>query len=251
MFKKGALLIWVFLLLGSLSAAQQGEGLIKEIFLIKNPNKTYVTAPLEIRIGIDMASPAYYKLSNEDTFLSAGFLPKGVNYLSIPTKSFFEKTAKHSFLLELKTEEAVTRKDIVLDIQLAIMEAPKKTEPEPEIPDQKLTLYIENQLVSTRIKQQEMIPSIQKDLASVPRNTDPFFVPKEKDALMRNTISIIDALLMSYQLIRSVTKKKDKGDLNLSLQHTHSLTIKFFKRNSRGVEEEVIAMIGLTTKKGD
>ena len=96
-----------------------------------------------------------------------------------------------------------------------------------------------------------MIPSIQKDLASVPRNTDPFFVPKEKDALMRNTISIIDALLMSYQLIRSVTKKKDKGDLNLSLQHTHSLTIKFFKRNSRGVEEEVIAMIGLTTKKGD
>ncbi len=249
-FKKKALLSIVFLLLSSLATAQQGDGLIKEIFLIKNPNQTYVTAPHEIRISLNMIAPAYYKLSNEDIFLSAGYLPRGVNFLSIPTKSFFEKTATHSFLLELKTEKAVTRKDIVLDIQLAIMDAPKKTKPEPETPEQKLTLYIENQLVSIRMKQLEMIPAIQKDLATVPRNTDPFYVPKERERELpiKNTISIIDTLLMGYKLIRTLTKKKDEGEPRLALQHTHSLTIQFFRKNPQGIEEEVIAMIGLTTK---
>ncbi len=247
MLKKKALLCFVFLLLGSLATAQQEEELIKEIFLIKNPNKIYVTAPLEIRISVNMIAPAYYKLSNEDIFISAGYLPRGVNYLSIPTKSFFEKTARHTFLLELKTERAVIRKDIVLDIQLAFMEAPKKTELEPEIAEQKLSLYIEDQWVSSRIKQREIIPAIQKDLATVPRNTDPFYIPKE-DPLMRNTISIIDALLMGYKLVRTLTEKKDKGEPSLPLQQTHSLSIKFFKKNQQGIEEEVIAMIGLTTK---
>ena len=248
MIKKSYLLFWIVLLFSAILTAQQQDDLIKEISLIKNPNKKYVTAPLEIRIGIDMADPAYYKLSNEDNILSAGLLPKGVNYLSIPTKSFFEKTAKHTFSLELKTETGINRKDIVLDIQLAIMEAPKKIEAKPYIHEHKLSLYIENQLVSTRIKHQKMIPPIQEDLALVPRNTDPFFVPKEKDALMRNTLSIIDALLMGYQLVQSIAKKKNREEPELGLQHTHSLSIKFFRKNPQGVEEEVIAMIGLTTK---
>jgi len=248
MVKKAALLSLIFFLLGPVSAAQQGDGLIKGIFLIKNPIEKYVTPPLEIRIGINMAAPAYYKLSNEDVILSAGLLPMGVNSLSIPTQSFFEKTAKHTLFLELKTEQGITRKDIILDIQVVVMEIPKKPEPEPDIPEHKLSLYIENQLVSTRIKQQEIIPPIQKELASIPRNNDPFFVPKEKDALMRNTVSIIDALLMGYTLIKTLTEKKDKGEPTLTLQHTHSFAIKFLKKNSQGIEEEVIAMIGLTTK---
>lgn len=248
MFKTIALICLSFLLVGSLAASQQTDEIIKEIFLIKNPNESSVTAPLEIRLSIDMAAPVYYKLSKKDVILNAGFFPMGVNSLSIPTELFFEKNAKHSFLLELKTEDAVIRKEIVLDIQLAIMESLKKVEPEQEISGHKLSLYIENQLLSTRIKPQEIIPSIQKDLASIPRNTDPFFVPKEKDALMRNTVSIIDALLMSYQLIKNLTEKKDKGEPALALQLTHSLTIKFFKKNPQGENEEVIAMIGLTTK---
>ncbi len=248
MFKKWALLIWVFFLLGSVSTAQQEDGLIKEIYLIKNLNKTYVTQPLEIRFGIDMAASAYYKLSKKDVLISAGFLPKGENSLSIPTKSFFEKTATHTFSLELKTENGITRKDIVLDVQLAILESPKKIEVKPEIPEHKLSLYIENQLLSTRIKQQEVIPPVQQDLPPVPHYDDPFYVPKESDDLMTSTVSIIDALLMGYQLIKSVTKKKDKGEPAATLQYTHSLAIKFLKRNSHGVEEEVIAMIGLTTK---
>ncbi|MCJ7582083.1 MAG: hypothetical protein MUP98_16345, partial [Candidatus Aminicenantes bacterium] len=68
------------------------------------------------------------------------------------------------------------------------------------------------------------------------------------DDLMSNRVSIIDALLMGYQLIKTVAKKKDREEPALPLQHTHSLTIKFLKKNPQGFEEEVIAMIGLTTK---
>ena len=210
MFKKAVLFILVFLLFGPVLTAQQGDGLIKEIFLIKNPNKIYVTPPPIIRIGIDMTAPAYYKLLNEDIILSAGLLPKGINSLSIPTVSFFEKTAKHSFLLELKTEEAVTRKEFVLDIQMAKMEAPKKVEAKPDFSEHRLSLYIKNQLVSTRIKQQEIIPSIQKDLAPLPQGDDPFYIPKESDEMtrMRNTVSILQVLGMAYQLVKSAAKKK-------------------------------------------
>jgi hypothetical protein len=222
--------------------------LIKEIYLIKNPNKNYVTAPLEIRIGIDMTAPAYFKLSEKGNFINAGYLPKGDNSLSIPAESFFEKTERHTFSLELKTEKRITRKDIILDIQLAVLETPIKVEPKRDISEHKLSLYIENQLVSTKIKQQETIPSIQKELAPIPNNNDPFYVPKENDDLMRNTVSILDALGMAYQIIKSATKKKDSGESALPLQHTHSLSIKFLKKNPQGVEEEVIAMIGLTTK---
>ena len=248
MFKKWALLIWIFLLLGAVSAAQQGDGLIKGIFLIKNPTEKFVTPPLEIRIGINMATPAYYKLSEKDVILSVGLLPVGVSSLSLPTESFFEKTAKHTFLLELKTEQGITRKDIILDIQLVIMESPKKMEPEQYISEHKLSLFIENQLVSTRIKQQEIIPSVQQDLPPLPQYGDPFYVPKESDDLMSNTVSIFDALGLAYYLVKSVAKKKDRGEPAVTLQHTHSFAIKFLKKNSQGVEEEVIAMIRLTTK---
>jgi len=253
MFKKWALLIWVFLLLGGISAAQQGDGLIKGIFLIKNPTEKFVTPPLEIRIGINMATPAYYKLSEKDVILCAGLFPIGVNSLSIPAESFFEKTAKHTFLLELKTEQGITRKDIILDIQLAIMESPIKMETEQDVSEHKLSLYIENQLVSTRIKQQEIIPSIQpeqkvNELAPIPQYDDPFYVPKESDDLMTSTVSIFDALGLAYHLVKSITRKKDRGEPAVTLQHTHSFSIKFLKKNSQGVEKEVIAMIGLTTK---
>lgn len=253
MFKKGTLLILFFLLLGTVSEAQQGGSLIKGIFLIKNPTKKFVTPPLEIRIGIQMATPAYYKLFEKDVILGAGLLPIGVSSLSIPTESFFEKTATHTFLLELKTEQGITRKDIILDIQIAIIETPKKMEPEQKVPEYKLSLYIESQLVSTMIKQQEIIPPIQpkqkvNELASTPQSNDPFYVPKESDDLMTSTVSIIDALLMTYNLVKSITKKKNRGEPTPALQHTHSYSIKFLKKNAQGIEKEVIAMIGLTTK---
>jgi hypothetical protein len=249
MFKnKIALLGMGFLFLGQVLAAQQGDGLIKEIFLIKQPIEKYITPPLEIRISINMAAPAYYKLFDKDNIISAGLLPKGDNSLSIPTESFFEKTAKHTFSLELKTESGITKKDIVLDVQLATLESPKKIEVEPEIHEYKLSLYIGNQLVSTRIKQQELIPHIQPDLQLIQQNHDPFYVPKENDDLMRNTVSILDAIGLAYQLIKSVSKKKEVDESSPTIQLTHFYSIKFFRKNSQGFEEEIIAMIGLTTR---
>lgn len=247
MFKKRALLILFFLLLGTVSSAQQESSLIKGIFLIKNPTEKFVTPPLEIRIGIQMATPAYYKLSEKDVILGAGLLPVGVSSLSIPTESFFEKTAKHTFLLELKTEQGITRKDIILDIQIAIMETPKKMEPEQKVPEYKLSLYIENQLVSTQIKQMEKTIPIRTELPPLPKNYDPF-KPKPEDNLIFNGVSIFDALGLAYNLVKSITKKKDRGEPVVTLQHTHSFSMKFFRKNSQGIEEEVIAMIGLTTK---
>jgi hypothetical protein len=248
MNKKMTVLCLGFLLIGSALAAQQEDGLIKEIYLIKNPNKEYITAPLEIRIGIDMSAPAYFKLSEKDNFIDAGYLPEGDNSLSIPTESFFEKTERHTFSLELKTEKKITQKDIILDVQLAVLETPIKVEPERVISENKLSLFIEDQLVSTRTQKREIIQPIQPDLSVIPRNNDPFYVPKETDDLMSNGVSIFQVLGLAYHLIKTATKKKDIGEPSLPLQHTHSLSIKFLKKNPQGVEEEVIAMIGLTTK---
>lgn len=248
MIKKSHLLFSIVLLFSTILTAQQGNDLIKEIFLIKNPNERSLSPPQQIRIGVDMAARAYFKFSNEDMILRAGLLSKGVNYISISTESLFEKTETHTLHLELKKDDLIIRKDILLDIQMAVMETPIKVETEPVISEHKLSLFIENQLVSTRIKQQKIIQPIQKDLARIKPAGDPFYVPKESDDLMRNTVSIIDALLMGYQLIKSVTKKKNREEPELALQHTHSLSIKFLRKNPQGVEEEVIAMIGLTTK---
>jgi hypothetical protein len=248
MIKKYHLLFWIVLLFSTILTAQQGNDLIKEIFLIKNPNERSLSPPQQIRIGVDMSAQAYFKFSNEDTILRAGLLKKGVNYISISTELLFEKPATHTLQLELKKEDLIIRKDILLDIQLAVMETPIKVEAEPVISEHKLSLFIENQLVSSRIKQQKIIQPIQKDLSRIQPAGDPFYVPKESDILMRNTVSIIDALLMSYQLIKSVAKKKTREEPELGLQHTHSLSIKFLRENPQGVEEEVIAMIGLTIK---
>ncbi|MFC2168747.1 hypothetical protein ACFLRW_07150 [Acidobacteriota bacterium] len=250
MIKKSLPLFWIFLLICPMLAAQQGDDLINGIFLIKNPNETFSSPPRQIRIGIDMAAQAYFKLSNEETILSVGILPKGVNSLQIPTDTFFEKTAKFTLHLELKRGILIIKKDIILDVQMAVMETPieVEVEPEPIITEYKLSLYIEDQLVSTRIKQKKFIPSFQKELAPIAGNTDPFYVPKESDNLMRNTVSILDAIGLAYGLIKSAVKKKKRDVPEPTLQHTHSLTLKFSKMNAQGIREEVIAMIGLTTK---
>jgi len=248
MVKKTILLCLGLILLGSTLAAQQGDELINGIFLIKNPNEIISYPPQHIRIGIDMAAQAYFKLLNEEMIISAGILHKGMNSLSIPSDTFFDKTDKFTLHLELKRGIIITRKDIVLDIQLAVMEKPEKEIIGKSPSEYKISLFIEDQLISTKIKQVETVPSIQQDLAQVQPPDNPFYVPKETDNLMRNTVSIIDALLMGYQLIKSVAKKKNREEPELALQHTHSLAIKFLRKNPQGVEEEVIAMIELTTK---
>ena len=247
MLRKLILFTWIFFLFGAASAAQQAEGLIEDIFLIKNPNEQLLNPPDQIRIRIDMAAPAYYKLLKERQILSAGIFPAGHNSLSIPTESFFEKTAKHTFALELKTEQGIFRTNIIFDIQMAVMEAPKKDEPEMHISEHKLSLYIEDQLVSSRIKQLEKTIPVEMELPPLPKNYDPF-KPDQNDNFMSNSASILDALGLAYHLIKSATKKKDPGEQAQPLQYSHSMAVKFIKKNSKGVEEEVIAMIGLTTK---
>lgn len=248
MCKKRIPLCLSILLLSALLFPQQAEELIKEIVLIHNPVKKYSTAPAEIRIGVDMAAPAFYKLLSGEAIVSAGLLSMGINSLSIPVQSYFEKTAKHTLILELKTEKGLLRKDIVIEVQLGVLETPKKVEPEVEIREHRISLYIEDELVSTRIKQEQTIPEIQTDLAKIKPSEGPFSVPKEFDDVGSSRVDILTLLGVAYQLAKSAIEKKKADQQGPILQYTHSCSIKYLRTTPLGVKEEVIAMIGLTTK---
>lgn len=247
MFKKYICIAAALLFTYSPAPAQQDSSPIKSIYLIHNPAEKHTSAPQEIRLGIETSESAYFKLTRDGDLIAAGLFPEGENSLSLPATSFFEKTAKHTFLLEVKTDRIILQKSLFIDVQLAVLESPEPVQPDEDLFDRRISLYVENKLLSSRIIHPPPPVQIQKDLPPLPKNYDPF-KPKLDDDLMSSAVSILDAIGLAYHLIKSVVPKKDKEDSSVTLQHTPYYSTKFLRRNSQGEEEEVIAMIGLTTK---
>jgi hypothetical protein len=228
-------------------SAQKIHSVIDDIYLIERRVNTQSVAPREIRIGVEMATNAYFKLLYSGSILKAGLFPQGFNSVSIPTETLLKETGTHVFNLELKTKAEIIRKEIELDVQLEIKASSEEAEVKNKIPEHRVSIYIDDKLIASRTKTPENRIKVKVESPPLPHNYDPF-KPDQTDNPMANSVSIFQVVGLAYHLIKGLTKKKDEGERIPSIRKTSLISLTFNRTNPQGIKKEVRAEIRLRTR---
>ena len=225
---------------------------VSNITLVRRKNNRGPLPPESVELGIDMANDAYYRFSDASGIMGGGILHRGFNILAVPAEKFFEHSGAHVFVLDLKLEDLVLRKEVTIAVTLT---PEPSLEPEKKLAEglgmeYKLSFYIGDRLVvtSTKLGQASnplklgVKPSnlVANPLFKPPGDTDPF------DS--RNLgFSIPQAIGLLAGLVKDlVTKKPQK--LESSIEKLNALGITFFRSGAGGSEVEVKAWVSLQTR---
>jgi hypothetical protein len=256
--KSAFILLTVLIFCLSLSAQSQNIQ-IEDIYLIKNRLDPSPQPPAQIRIGLEVAQNAFFKLFREGNVIQVGLFPRGFNSVSLPAPPLLEKSGKHTYALELKTETGLVRHEIVLDVRLYWEETKEEKNeeegeegeeietPQVKTSEHRISLFFNDELIASRKKILEQQLILPKKESNLPRNYDPFN-PDPMDNPFVNSVDIMQAAGLAYQLIKDLVKKKDKGESVPPIQISRQISLSFRSKNPQGIEKQVRATIQLSTR---
>jgi len=210
----------------------------------KNPYEDILPSKLVMEITLD--SHAFFKLLKENIVVEAGKFQKGDNQISLKTDSLFRGTGSHDFTLELKSDNIIVRKKVLIDIVMDLLQPEDDPVEETVERGYRLSLYYRDQLLASREKTDY---SFLSDKIELPPST---YEPSRFDALGRsdpqaNSFSILSAIGLAAHLIKGLVQKKDGGILKNPLQRVRSMTIPFRTKNLLGEEWSSQAVVILKT----
>lgn len=77
------------------------------------------TVPKYLSIGIIITANAYYKILSGSEIIKGGLFRKGLNTIDLDARDLLFDTGKHTYFLEIKTDQYHFRHKICVDIKLA------------------------------------------------------------------------------------------------------------------------------------
>lgn len=236
-------------------ASPSQEDVLKDIFIIKNRMYPSSLPPIEIRLGLEAAKNAFFKLIEGNTIIRAGLFPRGFNSISLPAAPLLMVSGEHPYVLELKTETDLVRYEIVLDVRLdrekdsAGAEEEREEEKTMQVSttEHKVSLYIDDELISSRIKILEQKLILPRKESPLPRNYDPFN-PDPMDNPFVSSVDILQAAGLAFKVLKDIVTKKDEGESVPPIQMARQISLIFRRKDPQGTETEVRATIRLSAR---
>jgi hypothetical protein len=221
--------------------------LLDDISLVGSSINEGVFPPARLVLAVDMERDAYYKLSDRENTIKGGLVKRGINAISIDADDLFDKSGSHIYFLELKASDLMLREEIEIDIQLSTEEKEKKADNEQEACEFKLSMFIGDELVisSTKITQKSV--PLKFNLPPWPDTYKPDN-PIDRINSPLNSVSILDALGVAYDLIKKMLSKKSEEKPASALPRQKQMTATFLRISSEGATQEVKALISLKIK---
>ena len=250
MTKKIFSLVLLFLSFSFSMFAEIRTTLLFDIALVDDERYKGPNPPAEIGIGIEITKDAYYKLFTNKDVIKGGLLKKGFNIINIKANHLFEKSGSYIYLLDLKFNDLILKKEIEIDIRLDSEVNVKKTEDKPQDIEYGLSLFIRDELIASSKKMHyEKFPLniLNIKLPPLPKNYRPFD-PNARTDPIANSFSILSAVALAYELIKGIKNKRSARKQALTVQKKKQIIATFIKRNLAGLEKEVKAVILLSIK---
>ncbi|MGA2533199.1 MAG: hypothetical protein ABSG19_09195 [Candidatus Aminicenantales bacterium] len=254
--------------------------LVSAVNFLYSPASAGSALPAGIQIGVDLMSDAYYKISLGPYNLEGGFWPRGFHIMTVPVDGLFERSGTYDFTLDLKAaagptspgpgkaEDIVVRKPIRIAVDLSAVastRAPETVLPEVRIPTKpaqasralpgpapgapalngELSLYVDGKLIMRSRKIAAKAPPINIPLGGPSvMGTKPYLPPPTTDP-MANSVSILDAIAVTYKVLKDLLTKKPPVPSPPSYQKVTSLTFSFTKAGADGTLSEARAVVRL------
>jgi len=240
--------------------------LVSGVSFLLRPGSAGTGLPAGIEIGLDLLNNAYYKVSLGPYVLEGGFWPRGFHIVTVPVESLFNRSGTYEFMLDLKSGDLVLRKPI--RIEVSISSVGRLGPPPPQMPpvvdgskarkappvqsdlEGDLSLYVGGKLIMTSRKLAVRMPPINIPIPgpSMP-GTKPYLPPPRTDP-MANSVSILDALALTYKTLKDLLSKKPPVPSAPSFQKVTSLSFSFDRAAGAGAVSGARADVRLEQMQG-
>jgi hypothetical protein len=234
------------LCLGAL--AQTPSPLVLEIGLIDSDNYRGDFPPDRLIVGLELSRNAYYKLIQNGQTLKGGLFLTGFNSLSLEADTFFERSGVHTYMLELKTENRIVKKEF----EIAVEMEDKIPTPKKELPVEKkeytVLMYIGDQLVASSKKLPTAEPPRKIEMPPPPYQIDPYASAAEPDYNVSG-VPILAAAMAAFQTIKDLTAKKDPAVRPPPIQKKSVIFTTFLRSSPDGQVYKSTATISLLIRR--
>jgi hypothetical protein len=228
---------------------------VLDIAFAAAPNAPAASPPRELALGVDMGREAYFKVADDRGPLIGGRFHKGWNVLSLATPSL-EEAGTIVYTLDLKAGDVSIRKKIRLDVDL------KEENVAPAVPSDQtpaagagaasndaaelrnrgytLSLYLEDQLILSGTKFPTRTADFHINLPPpFPDGYKPWLPPNRQNPTLMNSASILDAVGVIANLIKSLLAKKKKEPAVVKIPKTKERSFAFLRYDKDGRAHEV------------
>jgi hypothetical protein len=217
--------------------------------------------PAGLEIGLELLNPAYYKISLGPYILEGGFWSRGSHIVTVPVSGLFERSGTYEFALDLKAGDIVLRKPIKVEVNLTGISSLRSPTPVlPPVPggvksgqappattnlEGELSLYVGGKLIMTsrKIAVKPRPLTFRLPGPSMP-GQKPYLPPPRTDP-MANSVSILDAIALTYKTLKGLLAKKAPVPSPPSYQKVASLSFSFARTASNGSLSDVRADVRL------
>jgi hypothetical protein len=222
--------------------------------------------PAEIDIGLELLNDAYYRLSLGPYALEGGFWPRGFHILTVPAASLFDRSGTFEFALDLKAGDIIIRKPVRLEVNLLSVVSDRA--PAPVLPpvqdgtkvppgsqaattlEGEVSLYVGGKLIMTSRKIAARPRPINIPIPGPSmRGTKPYLPPPKTDP-MANSVSILDAIALTYQALKELFAKKPPPPSAPVYQKVSGLSYSFTRTAEDGTSSDLRANVRLDRARG-
>jgi hypothetical protein len=247
MNKHFVLFLALLLGLSSFSHTQGRLSLVSEIFLVDDEMYRKYVPPGEVILGVEMEAEALYKISAQNEILRGGLLRRGFNSLRLSTRGFFEKSDSHVFVLEMKSDDSLEKREITIDVRLLPVYMVQKRGEERKKYEYSVSFFIGGRLIYSTKKIPLSDITFKLDLPPSQGVYNPF---GQIDGMYKppQSFSILDAIAGIYSLVNALDSGKDKENRDQTIQRKQQIETTFVKSDTRGNVWQWRALIQLETK---
>jgi hypothetical protein len=240
--------------------------LVSDINFLVHAGSAGSALPAGLAIGLELVNNAYYKISAGPYTLEGGFWPRGFHIVMIPSAELFDRSGTYEFALDLKAGDIIVRKPIRIEVDLTPIGSVRS--PAPSIPpvqngskappapqaatnlEGDLSLYVGGKLIMTSRKIAVKTPPLNIPLPgpSMP-GTKPYLPPPKTDP-MANSVSILDAIVLTYKTLKDLFSKKPPAPPVPPYQKVTSLSFSFARAAGDGTLSDAKADVRLGKARG-
>lgn len=198
--------------------------LVTEVRFLSYGQNGETDLPASIQIGFNLLNSAYYKISLGSHVLEGGFWGGGFHIIAFPAENIFDRSGTYELILDLKAGDLVVRKPI--PIKVTVSDVGSLRSPAPSLPliadgskkpatlpplttlEGEISLYVDGKLILTSRKVASKPLPLNIPLAGPSmQGTKPYLPPPTTDPIA-NSVSIIDAIALTYKTLKDLLAKK-------------------------------------------
>jgi len=207
-------------------------------FLIPAQTSPSLSPPERFVLAIQMTNAAFFKLISEGETIKAGELQRGLNTLSLESSSLIRQSGLHAFLLDLKVDDLIIRREITIDVNLSselVLSSPAASEVSRSY---RVSLLLGEKLLAQSQSTIRLTPPVQLTLPPADGRYSPYG-PVHPSGRDPNTIgvSILNLPLVLAQLIKDYKAKKDEKERVPAPETKKEIQVVYLNQTQKGLEK--------------